>query len=258
MTKSDALRIFIAAQDDPILAAWAAVAHEHKMSPMSDISPYEYWEAFQDLYSHGLISSHQFDGVNVRQVFFSGRRPPESEVQRVLDNLRTFSDPLFQEPPTMTRQKLPSNPFATNGNENSLTTRDSGGELAGGRMSPSLPARSASPGLNPFSQREVLPQSKDPNAIPLSAFTQNSGLACRDSAARRDLPGGRPTGDVTVRIYCCETELQMEVADMQAEGPDSIPGGQISITDRVLHGTCRICHREHHHSVGEVTHNNIY
>ncbi len=253
MNKSDALRIFIAAQDDPVLASWAAVAHEYKLTPLCDVSPYEYWEAFQEFFSHGLVTPAQYDGIDARQVFFSGRRPPAQDVQRVLDNLHKLPERQFQEP-SMTKTKLPENPFASNGT--SLVPKEGNGLANGHRNGHALPARQASPGLNPFStQHEALPREK--SHIPMEAFGSGTALPCRDSG-RPDKQALREMGEVQLQVWCCGEELEMEVADMQADGPDSIPGGQLTVIDRVLHGTCKRCNREHHHSVGEVSHHGSY
>jgi hypothetical protein len=253
MNKIDALRILVAAQDDPVLAAWAAVAHEHKVSPMTDISPYEYWEAYQAFFAHGLITSAQFDGIDAKQVFFSGRRPPVQDIMRVLSNLRILPEHHHQEPP-MSKTRLPDNPFATNGNGTALAERDRGGLAQRGNGN-ALPSRqsNAMP-LNPFSSPEALPQAK--GSIPLEGFSGRKGtLPCRDDSK---LPSAGAFRDVDLQIICCGKELEMDVADMHAEGPDSIPGGQISVVDRVLHGTCTKCNREHHHSVGEVVAHDQY
>lgn len=147
----------------------------------------------------------------------------------------------------MTRTKLPVNPFSEN-NGAALVTRENGGLTH--HSGSALPSRQASSlPLNPFSNHnEVLPREKSP--IAMEAFSsRRESLPCRDSS---NLPAPAPFRDLDLRIYCCGKPLEMEVADMQGEGPDAIPGGQINIIDRVLHGTCSVCKREHHHSVGEV------
>lgn len=256
MNKADALRVFVAAQDDPVLAAWAAVVHEHKASPYTDVSPYEYWEAFQELFSYGLVSPEQYNGINARRVFFE-RSPPAGEIQRVLDNLRVlaeYSNSSTEQPSMSSKTKLPSNPFGdpheTNGN--AMVTNERGASLVGHRPNGLGAPRSSAP-LSPFGGKQEMRGGRE--SIPLEPFGNKPTLPCRDDVKRggnRLAKSEAQMHGVNIQIYCCGTELEMEVADMQAEGPDAPPGGQISVLSCILHGTCSQCEREHHHSIGQV------
>lgn len=241
MNLTEAMRLLIAAQDDPVLAAWAAVVHEYRMAPMCDVSPYDHLAAFQELFSHGLITPHQYNLTDTRRIFFSGRRPSATEVQRVLDNLRRLPEPPAMEP-SMAKSKFPSNPFG----ETALVAKENNGAVA--QRATMLPSTTAAVPLNPFApSREILPPNKQPLLDPFGSPAP-SGLVCRDTAKLR---GGAKDlmGDIDVQCFCCGVQLTMEVADMQAEGPDVIPGEHIGIVDLVLFGVCTKCNKEHHHSV---------
>lgn len=250
MNRTDALRILIAAQDDPVLASWAAVAHEHKAIG-SDVSPYECWEAFQQLYDYGLISPDQFNGTDPSLAFFSGRRASTGDVQRVLTNLKIL--PETEQEYSMTRTKL-GNPFA---DDNALVARDSGGTALNGRNGNghALPVHHNHEIGNPFAmQNETLPREK--RSLELEPFAPGPAtLPCRDPSPQRNLGGRANTGlELNLQIFCCGQELQMDVDDMTgAEGPDdNIPGGQVVVLSRVLHGQCRKCGLTHHHSAGTI------
>lgn len=249
MNRTQAMRVFIAAHDDPVLAAWVYVFHEHKMSPSSDVSPYECWEAFEAFFAHGFVSPHQFDGIDARQVFFSGRRPPAGEIQRALHNLHMLPEHQPPEPPmTSPRSKFPANPFGDS-SPNALVANDRGTGLA--QSSPALPPQRSTGALNPFGHNE--PRGRGQEPLALDGFGKRSpALHNGNDQAGRHLARPARSHDIDLEIRCCGEVLDMQVADMQAEGPDSVPGGQISVIDRILHGTCPRCERTHHHSVGEV------
>lgn len=244
MTKIEALRLLIAASDDPVLAAWAAVIHEHKMPPDCDVSPYDYLEAYQTFFSHGLITSVQYDNTDTSRIFFSGRRPPAREVQRVLDNLRILPEHQPLEPPRM-KTKLPENPFASS---TTLTARDSGSLVNGGRAAAELPARQAAAALNPFSNsREVLPKNKE--AISLGDLPSR--------AVQRIGPKDEQIAQIgehaiEADVRCCGRRLEMVVDGGQVIGPDDMPGGQVSVIDAVFHGRCAECQTVWHCSAGKT------
>lgn len=238
MTKTQALRLLVAAHDDPVLAAWASVVHEYKMPASCDVSPYEHWEAFQEFFSYGLITSVQYNSTDTKRIFFSGHKPPAIEVQRVLDALRILPDYQPLEPP-MSKTKLPDNPFATS---TMLTARDSGG-LAAGHKAAELPARQSPSMLNPFADaRETLPKSKDP--IPMEAFSPRRGLACQDPKGVSVAHVGSQSIRVGVQCYGTSENphpgehVDMMVDDGHAIGPDDLPGGQVSVIEAIFHGKC--------------------
>jgi hypothetical protein len=242
MNKVEALRLLVAAQDDPVVAAWASVVHEHRMPPESDVSPYDHLNAFQEIYGHGLITAYQYNETDTRRIFFSGRRPMTDQIQRVLDNLRLLPERAAMEP-IMSKTKFPDSPFA---DTNALTAKG-GAAIAGTGSRTALPPTTSRAPLNPFApSREVTAPTKQS----LEPFPKRQSLACRDG--ERELANGVAMGDIDLRIFCCGKQLAMVIADMQADGPDSLPGGQVAVIDRVLHGSCDVCQREHHHSVGEV------
>lgn len=240
MNRADALRALFAAQEDLVLAAWAAVLHRHEISPPCDVSPYELLEAVQDFFVLGLISAAQFATFDQR-AFFSGKRPMTADLHRVLNNLRI--PPHITEPP-MSKTKFPDNPFSTS---TELATKGSSGLATATRAS--MPVAHTHAPLNPFSpSREVAPAE---NRVAIDPFKRVKSLDCQT-------PNIDNLGDIDLRVFCCGQQLQMTVEDMQAEGPDGINGGNVQVIDRILHGKCQECQREHHHSVAEVIEHDRY
>lgn len=258
MNKSDALRILIAAEDDPVLASWAAVAHEHKHVGDSDISPYEFWEAFQKMFDYGLISPDQFNRTDPRQAFFSGKRFSDGAIQRVLHNLKLLPERSQQEPVTMSSSKI-GNPF---GNDNALVARGSTAINGRNGHGPPLPAARQSLEIDsPLATRDAL---ADRRSLDLAAFSpqvpsQINGLPCHDPAPpKRRLGQGSDLGRFGVTCVCGDP-ISMDIDDMiGAEGPDdAIPGGQVAILARVMHGTCRRCGITCHASIGTIDMNDV-
>jgi len=90
MNEASACRLLVAAGDDPVLAAWVSVIHENRMPAHTEVTPYDHLEAFQSLFAYGYLSSREYNSVNEKKTFFSGRTPLSSDVQGVLDNLHTL------------------------------------------------------------------------------------------------------------------------------------------------------------------------
>lgn len=90
MRQAAARRLLIAAKDDPVLAAWAYVIHEHKAQAAADVSPYEAWEAFQHLFDVGVISTRDY---NHNEGSFFRSVPSPGEIESTLMNLRILPEP---------------------------------------------------------------------------------------------------------------------------------------------------------------------
>ena len=90
MTPQEARRLLVAAKDDPVVAAWAAVLHEHKAAAPTDVSPYEAWDAFQALYDAGVVTTHDFD---TQQGVFFERPPSRNQIESALTNLHILPEP---------------------------------------------------------------------------------------------------------------------------------------------------------------------
>lgn len=97
MSRDDLVRLLRAADDDAILAAWVKVLTDYNVESHFDVPPHEHWEAFQELFSCELLSTLQFESVDMKQEFFAGRRPRQADVQNVLDNARAWNKPCSTE-----------------------------------------------------------------------------------------------------------------------------------------------------------------
>lgn len=89
MRAQEARRVLIAAQDDPVVAAWTWVLHEHKVAAPTEVSPYEAWDAFQALHDAGVVPTDIFDA---QQGSFFNRRPPQGQLESALTNLRILPE----------------------------------------------------------------------------------------------------------------------------------------------------------------------
>lgn len=243
MNKSQALRLLIAAQDDPVVAAWASVVHEYKMAASADVSPYEHWEAFEQFFSHGLISLAQYDGVDSKRVFFSGRRPPEGEVQSCLNNLKLLGSEHDRVEVPVSKTKLTANPFS----ENAISTRGSNGSgMERTHQGAALPAMRSGGSLNPFAS--------GPSELPFASRPSLGENAFAQRSEKIGLPCVAPTDRTSVNpeMYCCGTQLNMTNEGGQTIGPDDLPGGQVNIVEAIFYGQCSRCSAVWHCSVGQT------
>lgn len=247
MTKTTALRFIVAAKDNAVLAAWACVVHEYRLPADAEISPYDAWEAYQEFFSLGLVTSTAYDSTDIKREFFT-KRPPSCDLQEVLSQL-LFLCPEHQPEESM-KPKIPSNPFADgNGNGAALTTRDKGSLAPSNGGSP-LPANSTSAPLSPFS-RETLPQKKD-HAFGMSLPVQtgspaaiSSGLPCTRNDDGNEL---RP------EIFCGRCGERLDIREDGSQGimPDDLPEGNVSILEAIWYSECFSCGLVYHCSVGRI------
>jgi len=230
MNIQNAWRFIVAAQDDPVLAAWASVCDGHCPAMASDISPYDAWDAYQYLFNHGFVSSADFDRTDINKQFFNN--PPEPyEIREVLDRAKLIS-PDFkpgERPPPMS-----DNPFFQKGNSiarkaeqpNGLAERRTGGAL-GEAFAP---------------RREAIAGPVDP--LPNSMFDspgpRNAGsLQCQDPMGMsRSTGNGYVTNCLKPR---CGAEMTMYEINLPPE--DELPGdGDFSsILVATLEGRCDNC-----------------
>ena len=249
MNQTVALQLMAAANDDPVLASWAAVVHQYNMSSSCDVSPYEHWEAYQELFAYGLISAGQYNNTDATRVFFSGRRLPWGEIQRVLDVIR---DGLGSTPmePHVSKTRLSANPFDDNTTAIEPTGR-SGNTLAE-RRSAALPERQTL-GLDMFAPALVaMPAARETRGIESPFAASSSRLACTDNGPSVARFNGHT---LKLRLEChnegCNGEqVELSIDNGQAIGPDDLPGGQIELIDAIFCGKCKICLTQYHCSAG--------
>jgi len=248
LNRAHALRLIVAAGDDAVLAAWAAVVCEHRMPATSDISPYDALDNYQEFFSLGLITTANYDEAIRLRSFSAGVHPAAERIQDVLHNV-LFLCPEHKPEEPMSK----NNPFS-HIDAPALTTRENNSPgLATSRSpAPSLSGRgggvplagsnSGAPPLVPFTpSREVLPPTPSPG-LGMQA-PQGRNLPCTDPGAGED--GLRP------RMFCgeCDTQLTLKQDGSQGLGPDDMPGGNVSVMEVIWYAECG-CGLIYHCSAG--------
>jgi hypothetical protein len=248
MNTSSALRLLAAANDDAVLAAWAAVFDEHKMSPEADVSPYDCWEMLQGFLSSGVLSTLEYDSVNLKTAFFNGSRPTTGAIQLVLSRLNYLraNHEIHQEHP-MSNAKPPMSAFS---NEAALATREQTGLSSGPRPS-SLAARPSALGLSsPFrSQQTSFAAPMDFKAIS-EPHRERQNLECR----KVDANLYRGNGTVNCQVSCCDVPVSLIEEDANIVDEEDVgDGGGYDMHEYMFHGQCQSCGAMHHHSMSRPT-----
>lgn len=259
MNTTTAWRFMVAACDDPVLASWASVCHEYHLVSATEISPYEAWEAYQDLFNHGIVTPAEYDAADVKKTFFSGH-PETADIQDVLERIK-FLCPGHE--PTNTEISMSSKSSFFQ-NANSIATRDKAPsrglpapqrpEPLGGAFAPKREA------FEP--KREVMPQPKRDLGGGLEAFARlsesprsKSGLACQDPTPMGSgvLVGGRSyLPDIRCGRQGCGAQIQMNELGTEILPEDGDPS-TASLLVAVFEGKCHSCGIVHHCSVAEDT-----
>jgi hypothetical protein len=238
MNEHEARQLMIAADDDPMLAAWAAVSFEHGVVCVSDTSPYEAWEAFQGLYNHDLISS---DDYNQGEHLFFNKIPRTEDIQDVLSRIDPHQ---YSKEPTMSNNNF--NPFAT---DNSIARRT---EPKGNSQ---IQSRSSKALDNPFASSAPAPAiARRPPEGEISGdfFDQhmNGGLPCHDPTPNNNISTSIDGQLYTPDVRCCRIPVSMtEVERVGSDGGNNI-GSQLTLA--VFEGVCHECGFIHHNSVGRM------
>jgi hypothetical protein len=219
---SEALRLLAAANDDAVLAAWAAVFYEHKMSPEADVSPYDCWEVLQGFLSNGVLSVAEYDSYNLKQAFFNGRRPSTRQIQEVLDRITTSKGES-----TMSQHKAMA-PFAAFSNETTIERPSSSFR--------SMEAR-APMEIGAFEQ----PRVQAPREM--GAFQVNSqapSLECR----KVDASLYRAPGEFDVQLTCCGQQMFLNYLDESVDAADLEEDGML--LEAMFHASCPKCGKDFH------------
>ena len=239
MTTQEALCLLEASRNDPVLAAWAAVFYEHRVLACYDASPYDAWDAYQELFMLGVVSPSDFDNTDVKQVFFSGRRPSENEIQDALDNLHIIPCREGSEMPKL------GNPF---GSQQALTPRPTNHKVA---VHSTRLVGSTALG-SPHLQTATLAPHQG-----LAPSTRPSLGQIGPPMQRQPAPELRP-GDIEALkpvMYCsCGEELVLKNDGGQIIDEDDMPQGNIRIIDAIFSAECPgpNCNKVWHCSVGEA------
>ena len=252
MTTQEALCLLEASRNDPVLAAWAAVFYEHRVLACYDASPYDAWDAYQELFMLGVVSPSDFDNTDVKQVFFSGRRPTRDQIQSALDNLDNL--PSSHEG-SISMTKL-GNPFGKNTGLTPSTRNDS--QLQGRPNAIPLGGQSHLSGPPILSNPPAMRQEMSPMA-PMTQVAMNPMASPSLAPMGQGFEANRPDistsqlEDIKPTMYCC-CGTQLTLINEGGQGlEDDMPQGNVRIIDAVFYAKCPSpqCNKVWHCSVGE-------
>jgi len=241
MNTSAALRLLAAANDDAVLASWAAVFDEHKMSPECDVSPYDCWEVLQGFLSSGVLSPLEYNSVDMKQAFFAGGRPTNDSIQVVLDRLKYLrSNREIKEEVYVSSTPHQFEAF-TNGS--GLATRSDSALSGPPRPSAALPqARVAPGGMIAMQPQQAMP-ARDFKAI---ASAPSPQMPCRSVDAK--LYRG-VDGEINVQLLCCNQEISLIADDEDIIDDEMIDGEEYQMHEYMFHGECKSCGSIFHNSM---------
>lgn len=247
MNLAKAINLLVAAKEDPVLAAWAFMLVELEATPGPEgVSPYDAWDAYQQLYGLGLIDHSAFHRTDPERAFFSrSAQPAWGAVESVLHAFHSIS---HEEPPVMSKI---GNPFEKS---EAIATREA-------PRAPAVPAPRSSAPLSPFASQAPAPLGNpfSTSVRPIEAPASNpfGGLGA-PMPAKTGLPCNNPNTSTRMVVepdmYCCRQKLQMANDGGQVIGPDDLPGNQVSVVDAIFHGICPHCQSVWHVSVGQINH----
>lgn len=258
MNTSAALRLLAAANDDAVLASWAAVFDEHKMAPECDVSPYDCWEVLQEFLSSGVLSPFEYNSVDMKKAFFNGSRPTTGEIQDVLNRLRYLRShqDLKQENP-VSNARPPMSAFS---NESALVTNKESTGLPAGPRHAALAGQRPNPGLAAFQPRQESfappptfqafadPQRRE--SLAMAQEQRQDPLTCRKVDAK--MYQGM-NGQIDVRITCASGHPPMEI-EILSDDEDIIDGDEMgdaeyAMHEYMFHGECKACGALFHNSM---------
>lgn len=247
MTEQEARGFLAASGDNGVLAAWAAVCHEYSVNAQYDVSPYDVWDAYQELFTLGAISPTAFDNTDVKLAFFSGRRPSNGEVQSVLDNYN------------IPRGSIPmsnlGNPF---GNKKAIATRDTQ-QVSSQREAIPLGGSTKLMGSPQLSQQSIAPRQEisgppmQHGGPSLGSPMPNNSLGA-PTRPQIDVPGIDGYKPQTWECRCGYDLLKIvKVAGGQGLIDDESPQGDVQVIDAMFTAICPDCGLIWHTSCGAVT-----
>lgn len=248
MNSAAAWRFVVASQDDPVLAAWVSVCHEYQVASAAEISPFDAWDAFEELLNHGIVSPVEYDETNTKKIFFSGH-PDESNIQGVLERLRF----LCPEHDAMEIEKTMSeDPFFSK--SSALSHRPKASEHKSIAPRPSASLDDAF-----FPNKEVLPQPVHGPAGGLDMFANTAtsspeGLPCHSTDPLRGTPAVVGGQAYIPQVNCGRCGKPVEMDDdgsrmINDDSPGSSTDPQLLLA--LFSGKCHHCKLIHHFTVAE-------
>jgi len=240
MNTSAVLRLLAASNDDVVLASWAAVFDEYKMSPECDVSPYDCWEVLQWFISSGALLPAEYNGIDAKRAFFAGGRPTNRDIQTVLDRLAYLRSnrEINQEPP------MPSAPrqFNAFSADTAIAKRDEALPASPRQGSTLDPSTSKPTSFAAFQASNTAP-ARQFDAI---AKPPTAKLPCREPSTAT-LAGP----DLDVQMYCCRQQISLIPDDEDIVDGEVIDGEEYEMHEYVFHGECRKCGAIFHSSMAK-------
>jgi hypothetical protein len=263
----------VAAEDNPLIAAWISVLDEHGMHCRTEIAPQDWEAAFEDLFSLGFVDHSDFNALDFKRAF-RRRPPPIADVEAALNrlaSLRQLADEDHHQEISMSKSDRSALDFPLEREESlSLTSaerqklgmfyvdepaalvRERVGALApalaaGDLFAPSIPAArglaTSADGLELLgSTRRALER----------VSPERTSLA-RRPAARED-EDGEPIADprpyiseLDMRLHCCGRELELLYEDGHDVSHQLPQSGHLML-EFTWSAACPICNTEHHHT----------
>ena len=244
MNTSAALRLLDAANNDAVLASWAAVFDEHRMSPECDVSPYDCWEVLQGFLSNGVLSPSDYNSVNLKQEFFAGTRPSTHAIQAVLARLACLraNHPSPQEFPVSNAPR-PMSAFEAFDVSISPSAPRQAPTLRTQAPAPQFAATDRPAEFAAFQRAGAPTQAfRDqpaPNAF--GAAMEETKLPCRTLDAKLY----RDSADVDISMLCKTGHASVEV-HLYGDDEDIVDDGEVdgesyAIHEYMAHGECSVC-----------------
>ena len=243
MEFTDARRLMVAADENPVLAAWAAVFYQHGVVCITDSYPYEAWEAYQCLYNHDLVTVAEFNYYTERS--FLKQAPSAGDIQDVISRFdETCNEHHYQE----IQMSNNSNPFA---DDTSIAPRrkEQGVErrhLSGANRRQEL--------SNPFSEeRSIAPSRPRGGELAQDIFAppdhQSTGLACHNDGNQSPVTTLNGEG-YQPDVRCGKCHQQVAMVEVEFLGSDGNGNLDSELVLAVFEGVCVNCGFIHHQSVG--------
>lgn len=244
MSRDDLREILHDSGQDAVLASWVMVLDSYSAGAHCDVPPYEHWEALQELFLSNLLSASQFDAINVKQEFFSGRRPHRIDIQNVLDSIELRREPNITEK-YMSKADMPIEAFT---NTSSLIKRESHSELSRATEVSHLRPRRAPSALTAFSPSKKELSNKAENRV-AQARNELASLECN-----RDIDAGAYVGGLEINghIMCCGKPLKTMEESGDIISPEDLPSsGEYALLEYMFHAECKNCKSVYHVTCGK-------
>jgi hypothetical protein len=246
MTQDEALMYLVASRDNPYVAAWLAVLDVNKLPVCTPIAPHDWWDSFQAVYLHGLVSDEHFATIDIAKTFFGVKQPSSAELSDAthqLKHLRQLAKPEENRP-----MSNPKSIAIFEKEERALAKPNGHGALdsPSGLFNPLAPAHR--PGEMQIFEDPPAPTLSHRRS-PVKAFEEtraviadraNKGLACVDPAPYVE--------NVDFVMMCCGQPIDIVLDDGDMIDPGAEEHSNV-LEEMIFHGSCPTCEAEYHTSM---------